>query len=251
MASAQIGQVRELVRYPVKSMAGIEMDSAVLDWHGLLGDRRFAVRHVDDTSGFPWLTASRLPSLITYQPCDFDEASAELLPTCVRTPGGVRLDIRGEELRREIGDRFGSNVELMQLQHGIFDDAVISAIASSTVSRVCQEAGVAVDSRRFRPNIVVECSDFDPFVEDDWLGGVLVFGESETAPAIHVTKRDVRCMMINLDPDTATQDPTIMRAAVRLNGNNAGIYGTVLRTGTICIGDSVMIEGSAVANTRL
>ena len=33
--------------------------------------------------------------------------------------------------------------------------------------------------------------------------------------------------------------------------NNAGIYGTVLRTGTICIGDSVMIEGSAMANTRL
>jgi uncharacterized protein YcbX len=53
--------------------------------------------------------------------------------------------------------------------------------------------------------------------------------------------RDLRCVMINLDPDTAQQNPNIMKAAVRLNANNAGAYGTVVRTGRISVGDSVKL----------
>jgi uncharacterized protein YcbX len=64
----RVGQVREIVRYPVKSMAGIATESVVLGWHGLDGDRRFAFRRVGDDSGFPWLSASRLPELVRYQP---------------------------------------------------------------------------------------------------------------------------------------------------------------------------------------
>jgi hypothetical protein len=45
--------------------------------------------------------------------------------------------------------------------------------------------------------------------------------------------------MINLDPDTAQQDPRIMKAAVRLNGNNAGVYGGVARTGHLTLGQPV------------
>src|ERR1051326_5758709 len=42
--SIHLGYVHKLVRYPVKSMAGVETNSAVLGWHGLAGDRRYAVR---------------------------------------------------------------------------------------------------------------------------------------------------------------------------------------------------------------
>lgn len=35
-----IGRISEINRYPVKSMAGVSTDSAVLGWHGLAGDRR-------------------------------------------------------------------------------------------------------------------------------------------------------------------------------------------------------------------
>ena len=35
------------------------------------------------------------------------------------------------------------------------------------------------------------------------MGGVLSFGEGDDAPAITVTMRDVRCSMVNLDPDSA------------------------------------------------
>jgi uncharacterized protein YcbX len=58
---------------------------------------------------------------------------------------------------------------------------------------------------------------------------------------INVTMRDERCVMINLDPDTAEQDPRVMKAAVRLNRNNAGVYGNVVRTGQISVGQSVSL----------
>jgi len=60
----QLGCVCELVRYPVKSMAGTAAESALLGWHGLNGDRRYAFRRLGDDSGIPWLTASRFPELL-------------------------------------------------------------------------------------------------------------------------------------------------------------------------------------------
>ena len=48
-------------------------------------------------------------------------------------------------------------------------------------------------------------------------------------------------MMINLDPDTAAQDGRVLKTVVRLNNNNAGVYGTVIQTGTIRVGDPVRL----------
>ena len=103
----EIGRVRELVRYPVKSMAGVPAESAHLGWHGLAGDRRFAFRRIGDGSGFPWLSASRFAGLLRYQPCGLDESGPEPLPTRVRTPDGVEVDIRSEALREEIAGGWG------------------------------------------------------------------------------------------------------------------------------------------------
>ena len=47
--------------------------------------------------------------------------------------------------------------------------------------------------------------------------------------------------MINLDPDTATQDARVLKTVVRLNNNNAGVYGTVVQTGTIRVGQPVSL----------
>lgn len=57
------------------------------------------------------------------------------------------------------------------------------------------------------------------------MGGMLSFGEADDAPAITVTMRDERCAMLNLDPDSATPAPEMLKAVVRRNQNNAGIYG--------------------------
>lgn len=240
-----LGHIHELVRYPIKSMAGVPTAAAFLGWHGLQGDRRYAFRRLDEKGGFPWLTASKLPELLLYHPTGLDEHIEEPAPTHVRTPAGELLEIGSAELQRRISEQFGSPVELMRLKHGIFDDASISIINLPTMGAICQAAGLPLDTRRFRANIVVNATATEPFLEDGWVGGKLVFGDEETGPMVHVTMRDLRCMMINLDPYTAQQDPTVMKAAVRLNQNNAGAYGTVVRTGELRAGDAVglILEG--------
>ena len=244
-----VGHVREIARYPVKSMAGIATESAILGWHGFEGDRRFAFRRMDDDSGFPWLSASRLPELILYQPVGLDERTGEPLPTHVRTPSGSQIQLNSAELNAEISARFGSEVELMQLKHGVFDEATISVISLATIAGIGHEAGLGrdLDRRRFRANILVETEKPEPFLEDGWVGGTLVFGDGEQSPAVSVTMPDLRCVMINLDPDSAAKDARVMKTVVRLNQNNAGVYATVVRTGTIRVGDRVRVDSKFLA----
>ena len=133
----------------------------------------------------------------------------------------------------------GGDVELMNLKHGIFDDAAVSVISLATIAGIADEVGGDLDLRRFRANVVLETFDQKRFLEDGWVGKTLVFGTGESGPAVSVTARDVRCAMINLDPDTATSDPRVLKAVFGSNENNAGVYGTVVRTGTIRVGDPV------------
>jgi hypothetical protein len=202
---------------------------------------------VGDDSGFPWLTASRLPALLLYHPVGLDESTGEPLPTHVRTPAGSLVELSSAELEAEIAERFGGGVSLMKFKHGIFDEAAVSVINLATISGIAREAGLDLDRRRFRANIVVETEHSEPFLEDGWVGGTLVFGESDPRPTVSVTLRDERCMMINLDPETSEQDARVMKTVVRLNKNNAGVYATVVRTGTIRVGDRVSLVPEAPA----
>lgn len=70
----EIGHVEAIFRYPVKSMAGERIEAANLGWYGLDGDRRLAFHRVDDRSGMPWLTASKLPDLLLFTPHGEDGA---------------------------------------------------------------------------------------------------------------------------------------------------------------------------------
>jgi uncharacterized protein len=241
----KIGHVEAIFRYPVKSMGGEPLEVATLGWHGLDGDRRLAVRRIDDRSGFPWLSASTLPDLLRFAPHRReDDAPADGLPTHVRTPDGGEMPVFGEDLATEIGHRYGAPVQMMQLKHGIFDEASISVIAVDTVREIGRLAGRRPDVRRFRPNIVVRLLRPVPFQEDEWLGGVLSFGERDDGPAVTVTMRDVRCSMVNLDPDSASPAPEVLKAVVRANQNNAGVYGAVTRIGRLAIGQAVLLHGA-------
>ncbi|MDP9179774.1 MAG: MOSC domain-containing protein [Gemmatimonadota bacterium] len=237
-------------------MAGELLDVARLSWHGIEGDRRLAFRRLTDKSGFPWLTASKLPQLLLYKPFGLDSNTAELLPTHVRTPDGKeknfgfriadlknKYELRSDELREELSSRYGSDVELMNLKHGIFDEACISVLRLSTVHCSARESGREVDLRRFRPNVVIETDSAEPFEEDRWVGRTLMFGEGNSGAALRVTMRDERCVMVNLDPDTAERDSEVMKTVVRMNENYAGVYGTVVRAGELRVGQVVTLGG--------
>jgi uncharacterized protein len=110
------------------------------------------------------------------------------------------------------------------------------------VREIGRLAGRSPDVRRFRPNVLVRLLRPAPFQEDEWVGGVLSFGEGEDAPAITVTMRDARCSMVNFDPDSAVPAPEVLKAVVRANGNNAGIYGTVTRIGRLAVGQPIFLR---------
>jgi uncharacterized protein len=240
----EVGHLEAIFRYPVKSMAGERLDAAMLGWHGLDGDRRLAFRRIDDRSGMPWLTAGKFPDLLRFVPQHRENGAERDLPTHIRTPDGEEMPVFGEDLAREVGRRYGAPVQMMQLRHGIFDDASISVIASETVREIGRLTRRSLDIRRFRPNIVVRLAQPVPFHEDAWLGGVLSFGEGDDAPAIAITMRDERCSMVNLDPDSAIPAPEVMKAIVRVNQNNAGVYGTVTRIGRLAVGQTIFLRAA-------
>ena len=240
----EIGYIEAIFRYPVKSMGGERLETAHMGWHGIEGDRRLAFRRINDGGGFPWLTASELPELVLFAPRRHENAAQKDLPTHVRTPDGDELTIFGDDLAAEIERRYGTPVQMMHLRNGIFDEASLSVISVNTVSEITQLAGREPDARRFRPNVLVRLLRPEPFQEDGWLGGVLSFGAGDDAPAISVTMRDVRCSIVNLDPDSASRAPEVLRAVVRANDNNAGIYGTVTRIGQLAVGQTLHLRAA-------
>lgn len=235
----EVGRIEAIFRYPVKSMRGEALETAALGWHGVEGDRRFAFKRREAKGGFPWLTARHVAALLGYTPVQRGDA---VLSTHVRTPEGEELELFGEALQADMERRHGHPVEMMQLNQGVFDEAGVSLITPGTVAEVCGRGGVAPDVRRFRPNILVRAARGLAFEEDGWAGGMLSFGDGADAPAIHVTKRDARCVMINLDPDGGPASPAVMKAAVAANGGNAGVYATVTRAGRLAVGQSVRLH---------
>lgn len=216
-----------------------------MSWHGLEGDRRLAFRRADDRGGFPWLTASTLPELILFAPQWREPAVTGSLPTHVRTPEGVELPVFGQELATDVGRRHGAPVEMVHLNRGIFDEASISVITAATVGEIGRLSAQRPDVRRFRPNILITSSRSTSFEEDEWVGGVLSFGDTNEGASIFITNRDERCAMVNFDPDSARPAAEVLKAIVRVRDNKAGVYGTVTRRGRIVAGQSVFFTPAA------
>ena len=239
--STAVGHIEAIFRYPVKSMRGEQLDAATLGWHGIDGDRRLAFRRLDNDGDFPWLCGSMLPEITWFTPFRRGDGDG-VLPTHVRTPEGKELELFGDELAADVGRRHKAPVKMTPMKHGIFDEASISVIASSTIREVCRLAGKDADVRRFRPNILVRSARDTPFEEDEWVGGMLTFGDADDAPAIAVTRRDLRCAMGNIDPEGGRSAPEVMKACVRANQNNAGIYCAITRVGRLAVGQTVFLH---------
>ncbi len=239
-----VGRVEALYRYPVKSMRGEAISEIDLTWHGFAGDRRFAFVRSDYPSGFPWLTARQIPAMLTYVACFTDPARPDDSHISVKIAGQEEMALESPELQEMMASQYGGPVHLMKLDRGTFDESAVSLISLSTVEALTRPAGLNADPRRFRPNIVVSTPGVEPFQEDDWVGGLLVFGDDprlDVRACVHVSEKDPRCMMINLDPDTAKQTPSVLRSVVAGREKCAGIYGSTQSIGTLRLGDAVYL----------
>ena len=231
-----VGVVKMLGRYPVKSMRGESLDTADLTLQGIAEDRRYAFVQSESRSGFPWLTARELPEMLLYQPAVVGTDPATVKVT---SPGGETWPIASEELRKALAAKSGRAIHLLRNDRGNFDAGQISVISRQTIAQLAEESGTPVNPMRFRPNLLVDLQSGGAYEEMNWVGKILRVGKSAR---IAITEVDFRCMMITLDPATAQASPGLLRSVAQQHGNRAGVYGSVLTSGEMRVGDTVALE---------
>ena len=142
----------------------------------------------------------------------------------------------------------GAPVRLVRAQQPCqcYDEFPISLLSAASLERLGRQPGarLSLDSRRFRPNFLLQgCG---PHQEDDWIGEAVRIGEELL---VRVVARDPRCAITAHDPDTGDTDlntPEII-AGYRPAGGTAyfGVYGIVERPGKVSLGDMVTLPGAA------
>jgi uncharacterized protein len=234
-----VGRIVGLWRYPVKSMGAEVLAEVDVSWHGFAGDRRWAfIRNGVPQSGFPWLTLRDRGDLRHYRPSFLEPARPDTSPTVVRTPSGALFDIADPALGAELDP---SGVRLIRQDRGIFDTFPLSLITTQTIARLGEIAGARLEVERFRPNLLVEAAEEEPFLEDSWVGSVICIGGAR----LRVDKRDGRCVVITIDPVTTERNPAILRTVARDRQGCLGVYGSTVEPGRVAVNDPVLLESLA------
>lgn len=240
--SQPLATIAQLFIYPVKSMAGISVDHAHVGLDGILGDRQYAFVRADQAArnSFPWMTARESSRMLFYKP-SFSQAPTPEQPeppVQVHTPAGKQVAPDDPGLRDELAGELGQPLFLMKSGRGMFDCQHLSIFSLASVRALSGEAGCSIDQRQFRANLYIEPATSQPFEEESWAGSLLEIGDQVLTG---VTQRDTRCMMVNLNPETGTQDPRVLRAVAQKHQGQAGVYCNVVRPGMIRVGDTIRL----------
>jgi uncharacterized protein YcbX len=280
--SSEIGSVVSLWRYPVKSMMGEELHATYVTDGGLLGDRVYAL--IDQSTGK--VASAKYPrkwgKLFDFRAAFLEPPHlGEQLPSVrITLPDGTLVTSEQENvhaclssvLEREVTltttrpaspsveverlDALDSAETIVDtgafMMQGRFSDyAAVHVLTTATIDRLrALYPHGRFESRRFRPNIVVEPSASQAaFVENAWVGHTLAIGEEVR---LRITDPMPRCVMTTLPQGDLPRDRGILRTVAQHNqvsipalGGEArpsvGICGFVLQGGTIRRGDPVRI----------
>lgn len=247
--------VVELWRHPVKSLQGEPLDEAVVEDSGLSGDRGWGI--VDRETG-KVLTARRVPSLLLASARLTDTGVEILLPDGdVLIAPSVHADdalskwigrpvalVRAESFGGGVGEYFAdatddnSAVVSWTMPQGRFVDALpllIVTTASLRQGRALHPDG-AWETRRFRPNIVVDVED-DGWVEDAWCGHTVRIGTAAVQAAVPCE----RCTMVTRPQPGLDRDLEVFKALARHHNATLGVWTTVQSPGLVRIGDDVTL----------
>lgn len=226
-----MARVARLFVYPIKSCAGIEVDSAELTRRGFAYDRRYMLVDADGR----FLTQRRHPQMALIRTALADggiRVSAPgrddlLLPMTMNEAGRETCQVRVWEdtVEATLADAeiniwfsacmgFASGlVYLADHQHravpnkaaafddevGFADGAPLLLISEAALTALNDKLELSIGIERFRPNIVV--SECEPHAEDDWQQ--LTIGDA----VLDVAWPCSRCIIPNIDPETAERDP--------------------------------------------
>ncbi len=101
--------------------------------------------------------------------------------------------------------------------------------------------GTPLERRRFRANVATHPLAACSFPEDAWLGRTLTFGNRHDSARFRVTHPTKRCVMANIDPDTAKLTKPLLATIAERHEACAGVYAEVERTGQVCVGGTVLV----------
>ena len=219
-----VGVIRELMRYPVKSMQGEALDSAELTLQGFAEDRRYAFVQAASRSSFPWLTARELPELLYYR-TSVEKAARPMWPGRWRRPTGRIGPLTAtNSAKRSRRDRAGRSFCCATIAgYTMLRLSPSSAYKRFPKSRKKRNEGKFVALPSQSAGGSGGCRSFD---ELQWVGKILRIG---SAARIAVTEVDRRCVMITLDPATGESCPEILKCVVQKHAQCAGIYATASR----------------------
>jgi len=206
--------VAEIWRYPVKSMAGEQLQTARLTEAGIDGDRVIQVRNAHGRT----ITSRTHPALLGHRGT-LDERGNPLIDGQPWTEPKVLAAVQqiagpGAQLVRDDSlDRF----DILPLL--VATDGAVSAFGR--------------DRRRLRPNIVV--GGVRGLEEREWQGGELLIGDV----VIGIQDLRARCIMTTYDPDSLAHDPSVLRDIVKRFGGKLALNCDVVRGGVIQVNQEV------------
>jgi len=279
-AKRPVGTIAELWRYPVKSMLGGTVSEIMVTERGVLGDRAWALR--DQRTG-RIVSAKRVADLLQFRATyEVEPTLASPGLVRIETPDGDTIYAGQENASARISRILGRPVCLensarpdektsidrdtvfgdvpvsqmkphwtpetmpdhFQLKGGTFlEIGAVFLLASGSVEhlRGLQGGTALIDRRRFRPNFYIDTGPAGGrFVEDDWLGRSLTVGDSVVLGEFEPT---LWCVGSTLAQEELPRDPRILRAIARAHQGCLGVYGSVVSSGLVRVGDPVVLAG--------
>lgn len=236
----QIGVVRALYRFPVKSTAGEALRTAAVTATGLEQDRRWAVYTGDGgiASGKRTSRFRPLPGLMHWS----SKAGSAGGPPWLICPDGRHYRVDDPAASGALSAAFGQELDLRPettiLHH---DETPMHLVTTSSLAAVAELAGGVVDERRFRANLVIDTFSDRPFSEDDWSGAELVLG---AGVVLALGPGMPRCVMIDQAQAGIQAHPKALKLLGTHHRTEFGLQAGVAQTGTLRVGDAVTLRRS-------
>jgi hypothetical protein len=208
--------VKELWRYPVKSMAGERAHRIKVGPLGFTGDRTILVRNHSRI-----ITARTHPALLGLKGTWDENGLPRISGHAWDSPEALAL----------VKAAAGPDAELQHYEgRDRFDILPLLVATDGAIQHM------GFDTRRLRPNIVI--GGVEDLQEREWPGHRLRIGEV----LIHAAQLRGRCVMTTYDPDTLEQDTGVLRRIVRELDGTMALDCSVIIGGRLEEGATVVLE---------
>lgn len=237
-------KVAGLYRYPVQSVQGEELTTLAFGPKGVPGDRGFSIADLE-RGVVAHVSAARrnYRAMFNWHARYTAEPTldAELPVIEIDFADGTALRSDDAGIDKAISDRLEIAAALVRNNGSripmLFESSPCHLLTTATLQRLQQEheTGIFVPSR-FRPNIFLDAGSEIGFLEQDWLGSQAKIG-SVTFDINDVCKR---CALTTRAQGDLPDDPGILHSTV-MNKTIAGVYGNVVKAGSVKVGDAVKV----------